>query len=119
MTTKTAQNAQPDAQQDTLALVLQAVDSGESDPDRHLSIQIDDALREAIQAAHRAGESATVTIKVKVEPGPDRRVHFSAGVKAQLPRPPTPRAMLYADPKSGRLYQSDPNQGRLPFTQQQ
>lgn len=38
-------------QPDTFDAVIEAIDSMESEPDRHLSIQIDRSLRDAIRAA--------------------------------------------------------------------
>lgn len=111
-TTKTEQQA---GRQETFQLVVQAIDASEHDPDRHLSVQIDDCIRDAVLAAQTAGESATVTIKVKVEPGVERRVTFTASVKAQLPRPPVPGATLYAD-RAGGLHQSDPKQTAFDLT---
>jgi hypothetical protein len=74
----------------TFEEVIQAIDELEVDPDRHLSIQMDNSLREAIRAAQTMGRKAEVSVKVKVTPGPDRRVVFSADVTAKLPRRPSP-----------------------------
>lgn len=92
--TKAAQD-----RQDTFLIILKALDAAETDPDRHISIQIDDALRDAIKAAQTSGEVANVSIKIKVKPGPDRRVHFIPSVKGQLPRPPVPAAYLVRGPR--------------------
>lgn len=101
-------------EQDTFDQVIQAIDSTESEPERHLSIQIDNSLRDAIRAAQASGQKSSVTIAVKVVPGPDRRVTFAANVKAQLPRPPVSGVTLYAD-ADGNVHRSDPAQQRLQF----
>lgn len=101
-------------EQDTFASIVEACDSAESDPDRQLSQQIERGCREAIQAAQNSGQPASVTIKLTVKAGPDRRVSFAPNVKAQLPRPPAPAVTLYAD-KEGRLHESDPAQMKMAF----
>lgn len=101
-------------ERETFSQVLAAIDAAEDEPDRHLSIQIDRSLREAIRAAKSGGAAAGITIKVKVKAGPDRRVTFGAVVSAQLPRPAVAAVTLYADEK-GDVHRSDPNQKRLPF----
>lgn len=101
--------------QDTFKEVVEAIDALETEPDRHLSIQIDRTLRDAIRAAQNSGQSADVTIKVKVKTGPERRINFSANVSAKLPRPPVSGVTLYAD-MDGNVHKSDPAQLRMPFT---
>lgn len=98
--------------QDTFASVIEAIDAVEVEPDRHLSIQIDKSLRDAIRAAQGSGQPAGVTITVKVKPGPDRRVSFAANVNAKLPRPPVSAVTLYAD-EAGNIHKSDPAQMKL------
>lgn len=101
-------------EQDTFDEVVAAIDSAEVDPDRHVSIQIDKSLRDAIRAAQSSGQASGVTIAVKVKPGPDRRVSFAMNVSAKLPRPPVAAVTLYAD-ASGGLHTSDPTQLRMDF----
>ncbi len=101
-------------EQDTFHAVIQAIDEQEVDPDRHLSIQIDECVRDAIRAAQSSGQSAAVTIKVTIKPGPERRISFAANVNAKLPRPPVSAVTLYAD-DAGRLHHSNPDQLRMPF----
>lgn len=101
--------------QDTFDSVVEAIDALESEPDRHLSIQIDKSLRDAIRAAQGSGQAAEVNIKMKVKPGPDRRVSFVANVNAKLPRPPVSAVTLYAD-GDGNIHKSDPLQLKMPFT---
>jgi hypothetical protein len=101
-------------EQNTLGEVLKAIDSTESDPARNISIQIDHSLQEAVRSALNSGQVADVTLKVKVKPGAERRVSFSATVKATLPRPPVSSVTLYADAE-GFVHTSDPAQGRLNF----
>jgi hypothetical protein len=99
----------------TLAAIIAAIESTETEPSRHLSIQIDDSLRDAIRAAQSSGQPADVTLKIKVKPGPDRRVSFTAGLSAKIPRPPVSAVTLYAD-EEGNVHRSDPAQLRMPFT---
>ncbi len=104
-----------DEPQDTFNEVIEAIDAGEVEPNRHLSIQIDNSLREAICAARDSGQGASVTITVKVKPGGgDRRITFAANVNAKLPRPPVSAVTLYAD-DDGHIHKSDPDQMRLPY----
>lgn len=107
---------QPETDQNTFNDIVEAIDSLEHEPERHLSIQIDNSLRDAIRAAQTSNSKASVTILVKVTPGADRRVSFSANVKAQLPRPPLSGVTLFADPE-GNVHRSDPAQMKL-FAQQ-
>lgn len=99
-------------EQDTFDEVMTAIDAAEVDPDRHVSIQIDRSLREAIRAAQTSGQASGVTIGVKVKPGPDRRVSFAMNVSAKLPRPPVAAVTLYAD-AGGGLHASDPAQLKM------
>lgn len=101
-------------EQNTFDDVVGAIDALEPEPERHLSIQIDNSLRDAIRAAQGSGQPAGVTIAVKVRPGPDRRITFSATVNAKLPRPPVNAATLFAD-ADGNVHKSDPAQQRLGF----
>ena len=101
-------------EQDTFNEIIEAIDALESEPSRHISIQIDQSLREAILAAQNSGKAAAVTIKIAVKPGPERRVNFAADVNAKLPRPPVSGVTLYADAKGG-LHKSDPAQMRMSF----
>lgn len=103
-------------EQDTFDEVVAAIDSAEVDPDRHVSIQIDKSLREAVRAAQTSGQSAAIAIAVKVKPGPDRRVSFAMNVTAKLPRPPVAAVTLYAD-AAGGLHGSDPAQLRMDLRQ--
>ncbi len=91
---------------------VKEIDATESDPARHLSVQIDAKLREAIRAAKSSGKAAKVTVELKVGPGPDRRVQLSGSVKASLPNPPTNQVTLYAD-EDGGIHRSDPAQLKL------
>ena len=101
--------------QDTFRAIVDAIDSMEVEPDRLLSIQLDKSVRDAICAAKHSGQAASVSVTVKVRPGADRRMSFSASVQAKLPRPPVSAVALYAD-EEGHVHRSDPAQGRLPFT---
>ncbi len=97
----------------TLQQVLRAVDETESDPARHVSIQIDDGIRDAIRACKDSGKKAKFTIEVVASPQPERRVQLGVLVKATLPKPPTSAVVLYAD-DMGSLHRSDPAQLPLP-----
>lgn len=103
-------------EQDAFAAIVEAIDAMEVEPDRHLSIQIDRSLRDAIRAAQNSGQGASVTITIaaKVRPDDPRRVLFSAKVAAKLPRPPVSMVSLYAD-DAGAVHRSDPAQQPLPF----
>lgn len=92
--------------------IVAAIEAIETEAERHLSIQIDGSLRDAIRAAQTSGQKASVTITVKVIPGPDRRVTFSANLASKLPKPPLATATLFAD-QSGKLHRSDPAQLRM------
>jgi hypothetical protein len=119
VTTKQTQAPEPaeteeQAEQDTFAKVVEAIDSLESEPSRHLSIQIDECVRDAVRAAQTSNQKASVTVVLKISPGPERRVSFAANVKAQIPRPPVSAATLYADAE-GNVHASDPKQHHLEF----
>lgn len=103
-------------EQDTFNEIIEAIDALEVDPDRHLSIQIDQSIREAIQAAQTSGQPSEVMVKVKMKSGPDRRMDFSANVSAKLPRPKVSAVTLYAD-ASGGIHKSDPAQLRMKFNE--
>lgn len=100
--------------QNTFNDVVMAIDSLESEPDRHLSIQIDKSLRDAICATQSSGQPASVTVVIKVKAGAERRILFAAQVNAKLPRPPMSAVTLYAD-ADGNVHKSDPAQTRLGF----
>lgn len=104
-------------EQETFNDVIGAIDALEVEEERLLSIQMDKSLQEAIRAAQNSGQPAAVTVSVKVKPGPERRVTFSATVSAKLPRPPVSAATLYAD-LDGKVHKSDPAQLKMPFTTQ-
>jgi hypothetical protein len=99
-------------EQDTFTIILQAIDKTETDPDRHLSIQIDQSIRSAIRAAQASNRPATVIIKLKMQAGPERRMEFHGGVDCKLPKPSAPAVTLYADSEGG-VHRSDPKQGQL------
>ncbi len=101
---------------DTFDAVIEAIDRMESEPDRHLSIQIDRSLRDAIRAAQTSGQKASITIALFVTSRPDdpRRVNFVAKVAAKLPRPPVSSVSLYADEEGG-VHNHDPAQLKLPY----
>ncbi len=109
----------PAEPQDTFDFAIRMCEQTETDPDRHISILIDDALRDAVMAAMATGRKAKVTITLTVTPNPDfrvaRDVAFSAGVKADLPRAPIPAVRVFADRETGELSVADPNQGKLPL----
>ena len=70
----------------TFEEVTRAIDEMETDPAGHCSVQMDDAVREAIVSATKTGKPAVVTIKLKVTPGPEGRVGLALTVDAKLPR---------------------------------
>lgn len=87
----------------TFAEVIKAIDEAETDPARHLSIQIDDKLRGAMLAAKATGKSASITIKVVAKPGPERRITLTGDVTAKLPNVVGNEIVLYVD-DLGRLH---------------
>jgi hypothetical protein len=105
-----------DNPQDTFDAIIKAIDGDEFDAERHISIQIDETLRDAIIAARNSNKPASVTIAIAIKPGPDRRMEFGAKVTAKTPRPPTPAVTLFAD-AAGCLHKSDPRQTRLALEQ--
>lgn len=92
------------------------IDSMEDDPERHIALQIDRAVREAVQAAKRTGKKSSVSVKISFTPGPDRRIELSSEVKKTLPAPPTSKVSAYANPDDGSLHDFDPfkAEGGLP-----
>lgn len=96
----------------TFLEVVRAVDESEADPDRHCSVQMDVAVRDAIKAARSSGKKAKVAVTLTLTPGPDRRMGFAVAVKADLPRPPTLPVIRYVD-EEGNLFSS--NTLPLPF----
>lgn len=110
--TKLQKKEAPEESQDTLDEVIAAIDAAEVDPDRHLSIQLDKSLREAIQASQASNQPASVTLTVKLKSEAGRRVTFTANVNAKLPRPPVSGVTLFAD-ANGAVHNSDPAQLRM------
>lgn len=101
-------------QQDTFDAVVKAIDRMEVEPERHLSIQIDTACREAIRAAQLTGKSAAVTIKLSIKRDAERRVTFAADVATKLPRPSVSAVTLFTDDEGG-VHSADPRQARIDF----
>jgi hypothetical protein len=85
----------------TLQTLIEAADSAEHDPDRKLSEQIESGLRAIDMAVKETGESGTLTITVKVEPGAENRLNVQAGVKVKKPPPSVPVVTLYTDENGG------------------
>lgn len=83
------------------------IDSVETDPLRHLAVQMDDLMRRGIQRTHLTGRKSVITVKLTVEPDRDRRVKLSGEVAAKLPQPPTNKVTAYADPEEGTLHDHD------------
>lgn len=102
-------------EQGTFTEVVRAIDAQEMEPERHIAVQMDEAVREAILAARGSGKNASVTVKLNVVPGIDRRVSFSAVVSSKLPKPSANLVTLFSDAE-GNLHRQDPNQTRLDFT---
>lgn len=105
----------PDIHVNVFNDVLKAIESVETEPDRHLSIQIDGRLRDVIRAVRASNKPGKVTVEIKVTPGPDGRQTFSGGVKATIPNPPTNSVTLWTD-DVGDLHRSNPAQLKLPNT---
>lgn len=94
--------------------ILDAIDGAEPDGDRHVMVQVNRSLGEAIRAANASGKKATVTLKLEIKPSIDRRVVCAAAVDAKLPRPPVGSVNLFHD-AMGNLYPSDPQQMKMQF----
>lgn len=103
-----------DEEKDLFSQIIEAIDDAEVEPDRHVSIQLETSLKDAIHAARMSGKKAIVTVKVHVKPEHERRVQFSATVDAKLPRPSVSAATLFADDRC-QLHRSDPAQLRMTF----
>ena len=101
------------ANKDQFSRVVEMIDDLEPDADRHISVQMDNSVRDAIMAAKRSGKTATVMVKIAIDTAPDRRVLFRGEVKATLPRPPTSQVTAYAD-EDGGIFDRDPLQVELP-----
>jgi hypothetical protein len=104
----------PQDPQDAFDFVIKQIESVETDPDRHTSILIDDAIRDAVKGAMATGQKAKVTITLAVTPSSDfrvaRDVAFSAKIKADIPRAPIPAVRVFADRDTGELMKADPAQ---------
>ena len=107
-----SQTKRPQDAQDTYDMIVKACEQQEVDPDRHISIQIDDSLRQGISAAMTAGKKATVAITIDINPaaGASRRVSFAMKHKATIPKAPVPVVEMFADKDTGKLFKADPNQ---------
>lgn len=107
-----APTKRPQDPQDTYDLIVKACEQQEVDPDRHISIQIDDSLRSGIMAAMTTGKKATVVITVDILPGAgaNRRVAFAMKHKATLPKAPVPVVEMFADKDTGKIFRADPAQ---------
>jgi hypothetical protein len=99
---------------DTFTSIIEAIDSMEVEPERHLSVQIDRALREGILATKNSGQGASITISLKVKRDAERRVTFVGNVALKAPRPPSSAVTLYTD-DDGHVHRSDPAQLRMDF----
>lgn len=98
---------------DPLARVLYEVDRlADGDEKRHLSIQIDADIRNAIAAAENTGKAASVTIKLTFSPKGEM-LEVTGSSVAKLPKAPAPTVMLYAD--GGELFNHNPKRARGPL----
>jgi hypothetical protein len=88
---------QEQQQMSRLAIILAAADSAEPDPDRKVSLQIEEGLAAVTRAVKETSQDGTLVITLKVEPGAEARVGVSAKVKVTCPRPAVPSVTLYAD----------------------
>lgn len=87
--------------------IVAEIDRPETDPARHLSIELDEAIREITRAAAAAGKSATLTLTLTVKPGPENRREWTHDVKKKIPRLPRAAIVLYAD-QEGEPYDHNP-----------
>jgi hypothetical protein len=95
--------------------VIREIDRRESDPDRHLSLQLDAAVRDCIRSARASGEKATLKLTITITPDSGNRMTFAAKHAETLPRPANSAVTLYADAEGG-IHNSDPAQMKLPLT---
>lgn len=68
-------------EQDTFDQVIKAIDDTETAPERHLSIQMDKAVRDAILAARESGQKASITLQLRVQPEVRLRVDVTRDAK--------------------------------------
>ena len=104
-----------DASENEFDRVIREIDRLETDPDRHLSIQLDAEIRACIRAARASASKATLVLTLTVTPSPERRVIFRAKHKSTLPKPAAAAVTLYAD-DAGGIHNHDPAQLPIPHT---
>lgn len=94
---------------DTFNRIVLEIDASESDQERHLSIQLDEAVRAAVRAVRASNKKATITMKLTIAPDKGSRVTFGGQVDSRLPRPGTNQVTLYTDAE-GNVHRADPAQ---------
>ncbi len=89
------------------ARVVYEIDRTETEPNRHLSIQIDGYVQQMVRAAHESGQAASVTIKL-VAKRKGEMIELTGNATAKLPKPAAGTVRLYAD-DMGNLFDHNPN----------
>ncbi len=90
------------------------IDRIEVVPERHLSVQMDLDVRNAIRAAQQSGGTASVTVKIVVK-RKGEMVEITGTSTAKLPKPAAGTVRMFAD-DLGDLFNHNPNhvKGALP-----
>ena len=87
--------------------IIAEIDRPEIAPERHLSIELDEAVKAITRAAAASGKKAKLTLVLEVKPQPDNRREWTHDVKLVLPRLPRAPITLYAD-QEGEPYDHNP-----------
>jgi hypothetical protein len=86
--------------------VVYEIDRTETEPNRHLSIQIDNYVQQMVRAAQDSGQAASVTIKL-VAKRKGEMIELTGNATAKLPKPAAGTVRLYAD-EFGNLFDHNP-----------
>lgn len=92
--------------------IVENVDAGEHDGDRHVMNQINTAIKRATRATMDTGKKSTITVKILVAPDAQRQVKAGITIEQKIPNPGLSTVRLFAD-GMGNLHASDPQQGAL------
>ena len=81
--------------------------------DGDLAREIDEAIREATEAARATNKSATVNVKVKIRPKSHNQIIVRDDLKIVLPEPEKEDTTLFVT-DNNELSRRDPRQPKLP-----
>jgi hypothetical protein len=101
------QKTSGDEKQGPFDNVIRQIDRIEVEPERHLSIQIDNDVRAMIRSATQTGQAASVTIKL-VAKRKGELIEITGTCTPKLPKPPVGSVRMYAD-EFGDLFNHNPN----------